>query len=174
MGWPDKYLESLTRGAYLHDIGKLGIPDAVLLKPGPLTTDEQKLMQQHAQIGFDIVKDILFLANAAEIVLAHHERFDGGGYPRGLKGEEIPLGARIFAVADAFDAITSDRPYRRASSFDVARDMIRREVGQQFDPEVSQAFFSIPLETWVTVTANVRKTAMSATPFTLFSLKPSF
>ena len=109
MGWSNEQLRSLARGAYLHDIGKLGIPDGILHKPGPLTADERKVMQQHVQIGFDLVKGIPFLADAAEIILMHHEQYDGGGYPRGLKGEQILLGARIFAVADTLDAITSDR-----------------------------------------------------------------
>ena len=112
MGWQEKELGRLARGAYLHDIGKLGVPDAILLKQGPLTGEERKIMQRHSQIGFDLIKDIPFLADAAEIVLMHHERFDGSGYPKGLKGEEIPLGARIFAIADTLDAITSDRPYQ--------------------------------------------------------------
>ena len=106
----EKELRDLARGAYLHDIGKLGVPDGILLKPGPLTAEERALMQRHVQIGFQLVKNIPFLADAAEIVLAHHERFDGNGYPRGLKAEEILLGARIFALVDALDAITSDRP----------------------------------------------------------------
>ncbi len=159
MGWPDKQLESLARGAYLHDIGKLGIPDGILLKPGPLTADERRLMQQHVQIGFDVVKDIPFLADVAEIILMHHERYEGGGYPRGLKGEEILLGARIFAVADTLDAITSDRPYRRASSFESARETIRRQSGSQFDPQVVDVFLSIHEETWPTIARNQRQTA---------------
>ena len=159
MGWSDKQLGSLARGAYLNDIGKLGVPDGVLLKPGPLTADERKLMQQHAQMGFDLVKDIPFLADAAEIVLSHHERYDGGGYPRGLKGEEILLSARIFAVADTLDAITSDRPYRGASSFDAAREMIRHLSGSQFDPKVVSVFLSIPEEIWPTIARNQRQIA---------------
>jgi len=162
MGWSDKLLRSLAKGAYLHDIGKLGVPDGILLKPGPLTADERKVMQRHAQIGFDLVKGITFLADAAEIVLAHHERFDGYGYPRGLKGEEILLGARIFAVADTLDAITSDRPYRRASSFESARETIRRLSGSQFDPHVVDVFVSIPAETWPTIARNQR--LMAALP----------
>jgi len=162
MGWSDKLLRSLAKGAYLHDIGKLGVPDGILLKPGPLTADERKVMQRHAQIGFDLVKGITFLADAAEIVLAHHERFDGYGYPRGLKGEEILLGARIFAVADTLDAITSDRPYRRASSFESARETIRRLSGSQFDPHVVNVFLSIPAETWPTIARNQR--LMAALP----------
>ncbi len=159
MGWPDKQLESLGRGAYLHDIGKLGIPDGILLKPGPLTEGERKIMQQHVQIGFDVVKDIPFLADAAEIILMHHERCDGGGYPRGLKGEEILPGARIFAVADTLDAITSDRPYRRASSFEFARDTIRRAAGSQFDPQVVNVFLNIREDVWPTIAGNQRQIA---------------
>lgn len=151
MGWSDKQLGTLARGAHLHDIGKLGVSDSILLKPGTLTAEEWKLMQQHVQIGFDLVKDISFLADAAEMVLAHHERFDGKGYPRGLQGEAILLSARIFAVADTLDAITSDRPYRRASSFGKAREMIRHLSGSQFDPRVVRVFLSIPEQTWPTI-----------------------
>ncbi len=156
MGWSEKQLENLARGAYLHDIGKLGIPDGILLKPGPLTEEERKFMQQHVQIGFDVVKDIPFLADAAEIILMHHERYDGGGYPRGLKGKEILVGARIFAVADTLDAITSDRPYRRASSFESAFETIRRVSGSQFDPQIVDVFLSIPEDIWPTIARNQR------------------
>jgi putative nucleotidyltransferase with HDIG domain len=159
MGWSGRQLESLARGAFLHDIGKLGIPDSVLLKPGPLIPDERKLMQQHAQIGFDLIREIPFLADAAEIVLRHHERYDGGGYPYGLRGEEIPLSARIFAVADALDAITSDRPYRRASSFESAHEAIRLVSGTQFDPLIVTAFQNIAEETWTTIARNQRRLA---------------
>jgi putative nucleotidyltransferase with HDIG domain len=159
MGWADKQLRSLARGAYLHDIGKLGVPDGVLLKPGPLTADERKLMQQHVQIGFDLLKDIPFLADAAEILIMHHERYEGGGYPRGLKGGEILLGARIFAVADTLDAITSDRPYRRASSFQSARETIRHLSGSQFDPQVVHVFLGIPEQTWPTIARDQRQIA---------------
>src|SRR5208282_4275823 len=131
-----------------HDIGKLGVRDSILLKPGPLTEEERKLMQQHVQIGFDLVKEIPFLADAAEIILTHHERYDGGGYPRGLKGVEILISSRIFAVADSFDAITSDRPYRKASSFSPGIEIIRQCSGTQFDPQAVSAFLSIPEETW--------------------------
>src|SRR5215475_13201011 len=111
---PNAYLPVLARAAFLHDIGKMGIPDKVLLKPGPLTADEKVIMRKHCQIGYDMLIRIPFLRDAAEIVLAHQEFFDGTGYPRGLKGEEIPLGARIFAIADSMDAMISDRPYRKA------------------------------------------------------------
>ncbi len=159
LSWSDKQMGSLARAAYLHDIGKLGIPDGILLKPEPLTEDERKFMQQHVQIGFDVVKDIVFLAGAAEIILMHHERYDGGGYPRGLKGKEIHLGAQIFAVADTLDAITSDRPYRRASSFESAREAIRRGSGSQFDPEVVDAFLKIPEDIWPTIARHQRQIA---------------
>ncbi len=159
MNWPEKQLASLARGAYLHDIGKLGIPDGILLKPGALTTDERALMQQHVQIGFELVKGIPFLADAAEIILTHHERHDGSGYPYGLKAEEILPGARIFAVVDSFDAITSDRPYRRGSPLEVGREIIQREAGKLFDPEIVNAFLSISPETYSTIAKNQRQTA---------------
>ena len=159
LGWSGKQLDSLARAAYLHDIGKLGIPDGILLKPGPLSENERKFMQQHVQIGFDIVKDIPFLVDAAEIILMHHERYDGGGYPRGLKGKEILLGGQIFAVADTLDAITSDRPYRRASSFEAAREVIRLGSGSQFDPEVVAAFLKMPPDIWPTIARNQRQIA---------------
>ena len=152
-------LRTIARGAYLHDIGKLGIPDGILLKPGPLGPDEWKVMQEHVQIGFDLVKGISFLADAAEIILTHHERFDGSGYPGGLKGAEIPLGARIFSIADALDAITSDRPYRRASSFAFARERIRSLSAQHFDPRITDVFLTIPEATWPTIAKNQRQVA---------------
>jgi response regulator RpfG family c-di-GMP phosphodiesterase len=148
MGWSDEQLKTLARGAHLHDIGKLGIPDGILLKPGPLDAREWELMQRHVLIGFDLVKNIPFLADAAEIVLMHHEHYAGGGYPHGLKSDEIAMAARIFAVADACDVITSDRPYKRASSFELARETIRRMSGSQFDPKVVEVFLSIDESTW--------------------------
>jgi response regulator RpfG family c-di-GMP phosphodiesterase len=157
MGFSPGPLKSLAMGAYLHDIGKLGIPDGILLKPGPLSSAEWKLMKQHSQIGYDLVKDIPFLAEAAEIILTHHERFDGSGYPRGLKGEHIPLGARTFAIADTLDAMTSDRPYRRAFSFDEALETIKHGSGRLFDPQVVAAFLSVPPQTWRTIAAHQRQ-----------------
>jgi putative nucleotidyltransferase with HDIG domain len=161
MSWSAKQLGSLARGAYLHDIGKLGVPDGILLKPGPLTADERTVMQRHVQIGFELVKGIPFLTDAAEIILTHHERYDGSGYPRGLKAEEILLGARIFAVADSFDAITSDRPYRRASPFEEGRETIQRKAGRLFDPQVVEVFSSIPAETWSTIARDQRQTTVA-------------
>ncbi|HLY59196.1 MAG TPA: HD domain-containing phosphohydrolase [Terriglobia bacterium] len=148
MGCPNEQLRQIARGSYLHDIGKIGIPDSILLKPSKLTSEETSVMRTHARIGYDLVCRIGFLAPAAEIVLTHHERFDGTGYPQGLVGEEIPLGARIFAVADTLDAMTSDRSYRNALPFSDASAEIARESGRQFDPEVVKVFLSIPELVW--------------------------
>jgi putative nucleotidyltransferase with HDIG domain len=131
------------RGALLHDVGKIGVPDYILHKPGPLTPEEWDDMKRHPRIGNEMLRDISFLSGAAEIVYAHHERYDGKGYPRGLMHDEIPLGARIFAIADTFDAMTSDRPYRKALPAEVARWEILRNSGTQFDPEVVQAFLLV-------------------------------
>jgi response regulator RpfG family c-di-GMP phosphodiesterase len=153
---PGQERGSLARAAYLHDIGKLAIPDSVLLKPGSLTEEEWVVMRQHVQMGFDLLKGIPFLADAAEIVLSHHERFDGTGYPRRLRDGQIPLGSRIFAVADAFDAITSDRPYRSAASVETARTIITKEAGSQFDPAVVDVFLKVPLERWREIAVDSR------------------
>jgi len=133
-------LREIYWGSLLHDIGKIGVPDAILLKQGKLTEDEWQVMRQHPQNGHDIVKKLPLLAMAAEIVLCHEERFDGSGYPRGLKGEEIPLAARLFAIIDTLDAMTFDRPYRKALSFGVAKAEIIRMQGSQFDPEAVRTF----------------------------------
>lgn len=132
-------LMDIERGAYLHDIGKIGIPDRVLLKAGPLNHEEWQLMQRHPDIGVKLISRTDFLAHAKPLVKNHHERWDGGGYPDGLRGESIPIEARAFAVADTLDAITSDRPYRQARSVGVARQIIRDETGKQFDPRVVAA-----------------------------------
>ncbi|HUI40957.1 MAG TPA: HD domain-containing phosphohydrolase [Terriglobia bacterium] len=141
-------LRVIARGSFLHDIGKIGIPDAILLKPYRLTDEEMSVMQSHARIGYELVCRIAFLTPAAQIVLSHQERWDGTGYPQGLRGTEIVLGARIFAVADTLDAMTSDRPYRAALPFAAAHDEIAREAGRQFDPDVVKAFLEIPEEVW--------------------------
>jgi HD-GYP domain-containing protein (c-di-GMP phosphodiesterase class II) len=151
MGGLEKQMRNIAMGAWLHDIGKLAISDAILLKPGPLSDKERKIMERHAQIGYDLVKGIPFLAEAAEIIFAHHERCDGSGYPRGLKAREIPAGARIFAVADTFDAMTSDRPYRRAVPFKASCEVIERGAGTMYDPQVANVFLNTPEETWVAV-----------------------
>lgn len=133
-------LRQIYWGALLHDLGKVGIPDAVLLKQGPLTQDEWDVMRTHPEIGHRILASVPFMAEAAEIVLCHEERFDGTGYPRGLSGEAIPLAARLFAVIDTLDAMTSDRPYRKGLSFDAAQAEILRLAGAQFDPQAVEAF----------------------------------
>lgn len=134
LGIRDGQLVQIEHGALLHDIGKLRIPDSILWKPSALTPGEWATMRRHPEYGFEFVSRIGFLRGAADIVLSHHERFDGTGYPRGLKGEEISLGARIFSMVDTVDAILYDRPYHRASAFPVARDEILRKAGTHFDP----------------------------------------
>jgi putative nucleotidyltransferase with HDIG domain len=139
---------ALEHGALLHDIGKIGVPDAILLKRGGLTDDEWVQMRQHVDYGVQIVRGIDFLEGAAQVVGQHHERFDGSGYPRGLVGDRICVGARIFAVADAVDAITSDRPYRAGRPFEAAIDELLRCSGQHFDPMVVNAFTAVPMDVW--------------------------
>ncbi len=159
MGLPAAQLKNIVRGSYLHDIGKIGVPDAILLKNGKLTPVEREVMESHVRIGYNLVCRVDFLAGAAEIVLAHQEKYDGTGYPQGLVAEEIPIGARIFAVADTLDAMTSDRPYRKALSFAAAQAEIVRESGRQFDPKVVAAFLSLPASTWQEIrqqSANLR------------------
>jgi putative nucleotidyltransferase with HDIG domain len=148
MGLPPAEIKVIARGAFLHDIGKMAIPDEILRKPGKLTPGEQDVMREHCTRGYHMLRKIPFLAGAAEIVFCHQEHFDGSGYPTGLHGREIPIGARIFAVADALDAITSDRPYRKARSFDSAREEVLCCSGTQFDPVVVEAFLKIPNELW--------------------------
>src|ERR1700681_4785265 len=143
MNLNDKQIRVIARGAFLHDIGKMAIPDAILRKPGALTPDEVTIMREHCYRGYQMLRKIPFLAEAAEIVYSHQERFDGTGYPRGLKNEEIPLGARLFSVADTLDAITSNRPYRPAQTVTAAIEEIVRWSGRQFDPEVVKVFVSM-------------------------------
>jgi putative nucleotidyltransferase with HDIG domain len=162
---PNPYLPVLARAAFLHDIGKMAIPDGILRKPGPLTDDEKQIMRKHCEIGYNMLIRIPFLRDAAEIVLAHQEFFDGSGYPRGLKGEQIPLGARIFTIADSLDAMISDRPYRKALPLSHAREEIRRCSGTQFDPQVVEVFLSIPEEHWLELRQNL------GSPFRLAHLR---
>ncbi len=143
VGVKEPELSWVRRGAILHDVGKIGVPDAVLRKPGRLDPGEWEEMRKHPEMGYEMLRHIPFLAPALDVVLSHQERWDGSGYPRGLRGEGIPLGARIFAVVDTFDAMTSDRPYRRALPIRAARDEIQRFSGVQFDPAVAEAFLSI-------------------------------
>jgi putative nucleotidyltransferase with HDIG domain len=142
MGIPEKDREALRRSALLHDIGKIGVEDKVLRKPGPLNSDEADDMREHAHIGYDMLKGLPFLKPSLPGILYHHERWDGAGYPTGLRGDAIPMPVRILAVADVFDALTSDRPYREAMSFEAATAAIRVQAGLQFDPDVVTAFLS--------------------------------
>lgn len=157
LGLTQNELISLEQGALLHDIGKIGVRDSILLKPGPLTKAEWVEMKEHINHGLGIIDSIDFLSGAAPVIGQHHEKFDGSGYPAGLSGKSIHLNARIFAVADALDAITSNRPYRAAQSYPVARAEIVANTGCHFDPEVVTAFLSISDDDWV----EVRRTAMS-------------
>ena len=134
-------------GFLLHDVGKVAVPDAILFKADRLTEDEFRLIARHPEIGTEILRDVEFLGEAKHVVRHHHERWDGTGYPDGLSGEAIPLPARVFAVADALDALTTDRPYRPASSFATAREEIRAGAGSQFDPAVVDAYDRVPDET---------------------------
>jgi putative nucleotidyltransferase with HDIG domain len=148
MGLPREQINTIARGAFLHDIGKIAIPDSILKKPGKLDSDEMAIMKEHAYHGYQIVKKIPFLAEAAEIVYSHQEWFNGSGYPRALKGEEIPLGARIFSVADTLDAITTDRIYRPKQTLQAAREEILKWSGRQFDPDVVKVFLEMPDNIW--------------------------
>src|SRR5579871_2507495 len=148
MGMSGEKIRVIARGAFLHDIGKMAIPDAILRKPGALTEAETEIMREHCFQGYQMLKKIPFLSEASEIVYSHQERFDGTGYPRGLSGQDIPMGARIFSIADTLDAITSDRPYRAAQSIQVARDEVERFSGRQFDPEVVRVFMEMPDTIW--------------------------
>jgi putative nucleotidyltransferase with HDIG domain len=165
LGLPADARAHLRRGALLHDIGKIGVPDHILRKPGPLTAAEWVTMRAHPDIGSGIIDDIPFLEDVARIVRAHHERWDGGGYPDGLAGTDIPLGARIFAVADSFDAMTSDRPYRRGRPFQEALGEIFGGRGGQFDPTITDAFLRIPrarlerVDTLVSIAVPVARSA---------------
>jgi putative nucleotidyltransferase with HDIG domain len=144
IGLSSQQLKAIERGALLHDIGKIGISDRVLHKPGKLNDDEWKVMQIHPDIGARIVEGIPFLQESLSIIRYHHERWDGSGYPSGLKGEEIPIQARIFAVADVFDALTSRRSYRSKSSADEAIQYIKQQSGKLFDPMIVEALTRLP------------------------------
>lgn len=145
LGISDEQIVHIRRGALLHDMGKLGIPDRILLKPGKLTDEEWDIMRKHPQYAYDMLSSITYLRSALEIPYCHHEKWDGTGYPRGLKGIEIPLAARIFAVIDVWDALTSDRPYRKAWSHQQTMEYIREQSGTHFDPQVVKAFMEMDL-----------------------------
>jgi putative nucleotidyltransferase with HDIG domain len=136
-------LVNIRRGALLHDIGKMGIPDRILLKPGPLAEEEWVIMRKHPAYAFELLSPIAYLRPALDIPYCHHEKWDGTGYPRGLKGEQIPLAARIFAIVDVWDALRSDRPYRKAWSEQQALEYIEAQTGKHFDPQVVKVFLQM-------------------------------
>jgi putative nucleotidyltransferase with HDIG domain len=143
LGIPEAELIHMRRGALLHDIGKLGIPDSILLKEGQLTDEEWMKMKQHPTYAFNMLLPIKYLKPALDIPYCHHEKWDGTGYPRSLKGEKIPLAARIFAVVDVWDALTSDRPYRPAWTKEKALEYIKEQTGKHFDPQVGETFLAM-------------------------------
>jgi ribonuclease P protein subunit RPR2 len=151
----DTSAPELEFGFLLHDIGKLAVPDAILFKPEPLTAEEQALIRRHPVTGFEILGTVGYLGRATDVVRYHHERWDGTGYPDRLAGEDIPISARLFAVADVLDALTTDRPYRAASSLSTAREMIRADSGTHFDPAAVEAFMAIPDSTLDRIAAEI-------------------
>ena len=153
-----RVMAALEQGALLHDIGKVGLPSSILRKAGPLTVVEQEIVRDHPTLGYRLVQEFQFLEAAADIVLHHHEHYDGRGYPFGLRGQEIPLSARLFALADTLDAITSDRPYRKGRAFWEARQEVEHGRGTQFDPAIVDVFLSLPQERWIEVRQATEKT----------------
>jgi len=149
LGLSEFELRNLKWGSYLHDVGKIGVPERILLKRGPLTPEERRIMERHPVEGYRMIRNVHFLAHAGDIILSHHERYDGSGYPHGLRGEMIPLHARIFSIMDALDAMTSDRPYRAALPLPSAAAEIERALGSQFDPEIAGVFLSAPASSWL-------------------------
>lgn len=150
LGIEDKnFLADIERGALLHDIGKIGVPEPILRKVGPLSAREKEIIKDHPLLGYEMIGSFDFLKKAAQIVLFHHEHYNGNGYPYGLAGEEIPLEARIFALADTLDAYTSDRSYRQGKSFEEALNEIKKYSGSQFDPLIVDVFVSIPEKKWL-------------------------
>ncbi|MGE5188453.1 MAG: HD-GYP domain-containing protein [Gemmatimonadota bacterium] len=164
MGIDDRdTLAVIRKGALLHDLGKIGIPDSILLKPGALDEAEWKLMRRHTEVGFEMLAGVGFLQEPAEIVLYHHEWYDGRGYPKGLKGEEIPLGARLFAVIDVFDAITTARPYRTPDTYAGASAILRQKGGTHLDPRIVQCFERVPYSDWEAIASDGRAIASPRT-----------
>jgi len=155
MGLPEHEVKSICRGALIHDIGKIGVPDAILLKPGLLDLDERRIMEKHPVAGYEMLLGVSYLAQEIPIVLAHQEHWDGTGYPFGLRGQEIPLGARLFSIADTFDALTSDRPYRQGRPCADALVVIAAAAGTQFDPQAVAAFLDVPANEWDAIRASV-------------------
>ncbi|HZC43075.1 MAG TPA: HD domain-containing phosphohydrolase [Acidobacteriaceae bacterium] len=165
VGLPEPQLRVVGRGAFLHDIGKMAIPDAILRKPAKLTPEERVVMRTHSELGYQMIRKIPYLQEAAEIVYSHQEHFDGSGYPRGLRGEEIHIGARIFAVADTFDAITSNRPYRKANTMEAARKEILRCAGTQFDPSIVDVFVATADSIWLDLREGIMRDGFAFSPF---------
>jgi len=159
LGMDRKEMRVLAQAALLHDVGKIGTPDRVLLKQGRLDDEEWGIMQQHPEVGRRVLSSVLFLRNAAEIVYSHHEKYDGSGYPLKLQGRQIPFLSRVFAVADVFDALTSDRPYHKKLTWEEAKKEIRKQSGRHFDPEVSDAFFRISCLEWNRIATQVMERA---------------
>jgi putative nucleotidyltransferase with HDIG domain len=155
IGLDKETIKDIRRGALIHDIGKIGVPDAVLHKPGVLDDEERIIIEHHPQAGYNMLSGIPYLREEIQIVICHQEKWDGTGYPYGLRGEKIPIGARLFAVADTFDALTSDRPYRQGCPYEIARKIIEKESGRQFDPKVVDAFLAIPADEWMQIRAQV-------------------
>jgi len=170
MNLSEPELSVLAKGALLHDIGKIGIPDQILLKPGKLTDEEWEVMRKHAEHGYGMLKKIEFLEESAEIVFAHHEHFDGTGYPNGLSGHDIPLGARIFSVIDAMDAMTNSRVYREEIPFEEAIERIKEASGTQFDPEIVDVFVKIEPSVWEEIKNNVDSSGSTFLKGLLFEL----
>ena len=154
-GWALAGDPEIEFGFLLHDVGKVAIPDAILFKPEPLSDDERRLMERHPTIGWEILREIDFLGAAKDVVRSHHERWDGLGYPDGLSGEAIPYAARVFAVADTLDALTTNRPYRSAMSFTEARAIISDGAGSQFDPDVVSAYVQISDDELVAIVESI-------------------
>jgi putative nucleotidyltransferase with HDIG domain len=142
-------LKNLKWGAYLHDMGKIGVPENILLKPGSLTQEERHVIEKHSVMGYNLVRNIEFLVHATDVVLSHHERFDGSGYPHRLRGTSIPLHARMFSIMDTLDAMTSDRSYKRALPFSAVTKEVESRAGSQFDPELVEVFLSAPESIWL-------------------------
>ncbi|MBI3161688.1 MAG: HD domain-containing protein, partial [Chloroflexi bacterium] len=155
IGLDKETIKTIRRGALIHDIGKIGVPDRILHKPDLLNDDERAIINRHPQAGYDMLSGIPYLRGEIQIVICHQEKWNGTGYPNGLRGEEIPIGARLFAIADTFDALTSDRPYRLGVPYTAARKVIEEESGEQFDPKAVEAFCAIPEKEWMQIRARV-------------------
>jgi len=155
IGLDKETIKDIRRGALIHDIGKIGVPDAVLHKPGVLDDKERIIIERHPQAGYNMLSGIPYLREEIQIVICHQEKWDGTGYPYGLRGEVIPIGARLFAIADTFDALTSDRPYRQGCPYETARKIIEKESGRQFDPKVVDAFLAVPADEWMQIRTQV-------------------